>query len=130
MHRPAPCIFRRLEGGVRPVIGRTAELRSSTRTILRAGMARPRRRDGPSLRDGPCGPLRLSYMVQEIRYLEFEGRRLAYSTLGEGPPIVFGPRWVSHLEEEWADPRQRAFYNEIARTHRVVRFDRMGCGLS
>jgi pimeloyl-ACP methyl ester carboxylesterase/DNA-binding CsgD family transcriptional regulator len=69
-------------------------------------------------------------MDQEIRYLEFEGRRLAYSTLGEGPPIVFGPRWVSHLEEEWADPRQRAFYNEIARTHRVVRFDRMGCGLS
>jgi pimeloyl-ACP methyl ester carboxylesterase/DNA-binding CsgD family transcriptional regulator len=69
-------------------------------------------------------------MDQEIRHLEFEGRRLAYSTLGDGPPIVFGPRWVSHLEEEWADPRQRAFYEEVARTHRVVRFDRVGCGLS
>lgn len=69
-------------------------------------------------------------MDQEIRYLDFEGRRLAYSSLGEGPPIVFGPRWVSHLEEEWADPRQQAFYAEIARTRRVVRFDRMGCGLS
>ena len=69
-------------------------------------------------------------MDQEIRVLDFEGRRLAYSTLGEGPPIVFGPRWVSHLGEEWADPRQRAFYREVARTHQVLRFDRLGCGLS
>src|SRR5215813_11289901 len=105
-------------------------LRSFTRTILQTVMARTRRRDGPSFRDGPSGPLGWPYMDQEIHYLDFEGRRLACSTLGEGPPIVFGPRWVSHLEEEWADPRQRAFYAEIAKTHRVVRFDRMGCGLS
>ena len=69
-------------------------------------------------------------MEQEIRYLDFEGRRLAYSTYGEGQPIVVGPRWVSHLEEEWADSDQRPFYAELARTHRVVRFDRIGCGLS
>jgi pimeloyl-ACP methyl ester carboxylesterase/DNA-binding CsgD family transcriptional regulator len=69
-------------------------------------------------------------MDQDIRFLDFEGRRLAYSTYGEGPPLVFGPRWVSHLEEEWDDPRQRAFYEEVARTHRVIRFDRVGCGLS
>src|SRR5205823_1204024 len=69
-------------------------------------------------------------MEQEIRYLAFEGRQLAYATYGEGPPMVIGPRWVSHLEEEWADPNQVAFYAEVARTHRVVRFDRVGCGLS
>jgi pimeloyl-ACP methyl ester carboxylesterase/DNA-binding CsgD family transcriptional regulator len=69
-------------------------------------------------------------MDQEIVLLDFEGRRLAYATLGDGPPIIMGPRWVSHLEEEWADLRQRAFYEEVARTHRVVRFDRVGCGLS
>ena len=69
-------------------------------------------------------------MEQEIRYLDFDGRRLAYSTYGDGPPILVGPRWVSHLEEEWADPDQRPFYVELARTHRVVRFDRLGCGLS
>jgi pimeloyl-ACP methyl ester carboxylesterase/DNA-binding CsgD family transcriptional regulator len=69
-------------------------------------------------------------MQQEIRYLDFEGRPLAYSTYGEGPPIVLGPRWVSHLEEEWEDPGQRPFYAELARTHQVVRFDRIGCGLS
>jgi pimeloyl-ACP methyl ester carboxylesterase/DNA-binding CsgD family transcriptional regulator len=69
-------------------------------------------------------------MEQEIRYLDFEGRRLAYSTYGEGPAIVVGPRWVSHLEEEWEDADQRPFYAELARTYRVVRFDRIGCGLS
>jgi pimeloyl-ACP methyl ester carboxylesterase/DNA-binding CsgD family transcriptional regulator len=67
---------------------------------------------------------------QDIRFLEVEGRRLAYATCGDGPPMVFGPRWVSNLEEEWGDPRQRAFYSELARTHQVVRFDRVGCGLS
>jgi pimeloyl-ACP methyl ester carboxylesterase/DNA-binding CsgD family transcriptional regulator len=44
--------------------------------------------------------------------------------------MVIGPRWVSHLEEEWSDANQRAFYAEVAKTHRVVRFDRIGCGVS
>ena len=69
-------------------------------------------------------------MEQDIRFIDFEGKRLAYSTYGDGPPMVIGSRWVSHLEEEWADPNQLAFYAEVARTHRVVRFDRIGCGLS
>jgi pimeloyl-ACP methyl ester carboxylesterase len=71
-------------------------------------------------------------MEQRIAFLDFDGRRLAYSTFGDpaAPPMVVGPRWVSHLEEEWSDPRQRAFYAELAKTHLVVRFDRIGCGLS
>jgi pimeloyl-ACP methyl ester carboxylesterase/DNA-binding CsgD family transcriptional regulator len=71
-------------------------------------------------------------MEQNIGFLDFEGRKLAYATYGEpgAPPMVVGPRWVSHLEEEWSDPQQRAFYAELAKTHRVVRFDRIGCGVS
>ena len=69
-------------------------------------------------------------MEQEVRFCEVDGRRIAYATVGEGPLMVFGGRFVSHLEEEWADPRQRAFYEELARTHRVVRYDRLGTGLS
>jgi pimeloyl-ACP methyl ester carboxylesterase/DNA-binding CsgD family transcriptional regulator len=69
-------------------------------------------------------------MEQDIRFIDFEGRRLAYATYGEGPPMVIGPRWVSHLEEEWSDPNQRVFYAEVAKTHQVVRFDRIGCGVS
>jgi pimeloyl-ACP methyl ester carboxylesterase/DNA-binding CsgD family transcriptional regulator len=69
-------------------------------------------------------------MEQEIRFCELDGRRIAYATIGEGPVLLFGGRWVSHLEEEWDDPRVRSFYEELARTHRVVRYDRLGAGLS
>ena len=99
-------------------------------TSMAVAAGPPHRPDGPSCSHGPSGPVGLVYMDHEIRFLDFEGARLAYSSVGEGTPIVFGPRWVSHLEEEWADPRQRAFYNEVAKTHRVLRFDRVGCGLS
>jgi pimeloyl-ACP methyl ester carboxylesterase/DNA-binding CsgD family transcriptional regulator len=37
---------------------------------------------------------------------------------------------VSHLEEEWDDRDARAFFEGLARTHRVVRYDRLGAGLS
>src|SRR5918996_6545131 len=69
-------------------------------------------------------------MEQEIRFCELDGRRIAYATLGEGPLLLFGGRWVSHLEEEWEEPRARAFFEELATSHRVVRYDRIGAGLS
>lgn len=67
---------------------------------------------------------------QEIRFCELDGRRIAYATVGEGPTLLFGGRWVTHLEEEWEDPHARAFFDELAGTHRVVRYDRLGAGLS
>jgi pimeloyl-ACP methyl ester carboxylesterase len=70
-------------------------------------------------------------MEQDIRFCRVDGRRVAYATVGEGPLLVFGGgRWVSHLEEDWDDPRYRAFVEELARTHRVIRHDRLGVGLS
>jgi pimeloyl-ACP methyl ester carboxylesterase/DNA-binding CsgD family transcriptional regulator len=69
-------------------------------------------------------------MDQDIRFCGLGGRRIAYATVGEGPPIVFGAKWVSHLEEEWDDVLARRFYEELARTHTVVRYDRLGVGLS
>jgi pimeloyl-ACP methyl ester carboxylesterase/DNA-binding CsgD family transcriptional regulator len=67
---------------------------------------------------------------QEIRFVEHDGRRVAYATVGDGPLLVFSGRWVTHLEDEWDDPRARGFYEELARGHRVVRYDRLGVGLS
>jgi pimeloyl-ACP methyl ester carboxylesterase/DNA-binding CsgD family transcriptional regulator len=69
-------------------------------------------------------------MEQDIRFCELDGKRIAYATVGEGPPLVFGAKWVSHLEEEWDDPLARSFYEELARNHLVVRYDRLGAGLS
>jgi pimeloyl-ACP methyl ester carboxylesterase/DNA-binding CsgD family transcriptional regulator len=69
-------------------------------------------------------------MGQDVRFCELDGRRIAYATVGDGPLLLFGGRWVSHLEEEWEDPAARAFFEELGRTHRVVRYDRLGAGLS
>ena len=69
-------------------------------------------------------------MEQNIRFCELDGKRIAYATVGEGPLLVFGAKWVSHLEEEWDDARARSFYEDLAQGHRVVRYDRMGAGLS
>jgi pimeloyl-ACP methyl ester carboxylesterase/DNA-binding CsgD family transcriptional regulator len=69
-------------------------------------------------------------MDQDIRFCELDGRRIAYATVGQGPPLVFGAKWVSHLEEEWDDPLARGFYEELAQNHLVVRYDRLGAGLS
>jgi pimeloyl-ACP methyl ester carboxylesterase/DNA-binding CsgD family transcriptional regulator len=69
-------------------------------------------------------------MEQEIRFTELDGRRIAYATVGEGPLLVFAGRWVTHLEAEWNDPGARRFYQELAQSHRVVRYDRLGVGLS
>jgi pimeloyl-ACP methyl ester carboxylesterase/DNA-binding CsgD family transcriptional regulator len=69
-------------------------------------------------------------MDQDIRFTELDGRRVAYASVGEGPLLVFGAKWVSHLEEEWDDLRARSFYEDLARGHRVVRYDRLGAGLS
>jgi pimeloyl-ACP methyl ester carboxylesterase/DNA-binding CsgD family transcriptional regulator len=69
-------------------------------------------------------------MEQAIQFTELDGRRIAYATVGEGPPLVFGGRWVTHLEREWEDASARSFFEELARSHRVVRYDRLGAGLS
>jgi pimeloyl-ACP methyl ester carboxylesterase/DNA-binding CsgD family transcriptional regulator len=67
---------------------------------------------------------------QAIRFCAVDGRRVAYATVGEGPPLVFAGRWVTHLEEEWESHEARSFFEELARTHRVIRYDRLGAGLS
>ncbi len=69
-------------------------------------------------------------MEQDIRFCEVDGRRIAYASVGEGPLLLFAARWVSHLEDEWADPAARSFFEELAARHRVVRYDRLGAGLS
>src|SRR5262245_53429424 len=69
-------------------------------------------------------------MEQEIRFCEVDGRRVAYTATGDGPPLVFAGRFATHLEEEWADPAMRSFFVELSQTRRVVRYDRIGSGLS
>jgi pimeloyl-ACP methyl ester carboxylesterase/DNA-binding CsgD family transcriptional regulator len=67
---------------------------------------------------------------QDIRFLPVRGHRLAYATVGTGPPLVVPCWWVSHLELQWRDPGFRRFFETLAPERLLVRYDRLGVGLS
>jgi pimeloyl-ACP methyl ester carboxylesterase/DNA-binding CsgD family transcriptional regulator len=69
-------------------------------------------------------------MEQRTGFLEHDGRRIAYATVGEGPPLVLPAFWISHVGEDWRYPSFRRFVESLARGRCVVRYDRLGTGLS
>jgi len=66
----------------------------------------------------------------EIRFLRFAGRRVAYAVSGEGPPLVAPAWWVSHLEFDWGDGAFRGLWASVGEGYSVVRYDRLGVGMS
>jgi pimeloyl-ACP methyl ester carboxylesterase len=58
------------------------------------------------------------------------GHRVAYSEQGQGPRLVLPAWWVSHLERDADNPAYRRFFDALAAHFRVVRYDRLGVGLS
>jgi pimeloyl-ACP methyl ester carboxylesterase/DNA-binding CsgD family transcriptional regulator len=69
-------------------------------------------------------------LTQETGFFEFERRRIAYATVGDGPLLVMPAWWVSHVVEDWRDGGFRHFVETLGRRYRVVRYDRLGTGLS
>ncbi len=70
-------------------------------------------------------------MDQEIRFCTTpDGVRIAYSTMGHGPPLVKVANWLSHLEHDQRSPVWRHWLRELSRDHLYVRYDERGCGLS
>jgi pimeloyl-ACP methyl ester carboxylesterase/DNA-binding winged helix-turn-helix (wHTH) protein len=68
---------------------------------------------------------------QQIRFCAArDGTRLAYATIGTGPPLVKAANWLSHLDYDWESPVWRHWLFELSRRFRLVRYDERGCGLS
>jgi pimeloyl-ACP methyl ester carboxylesterase/DNA-binding CsgD family transcriptional regulator len=72
----------------------------------------------------------LSRMKQVVRFAGTPAGRVAYSMTGTGPPLVCAFGWVSHLGMMWENPDHRRFVEALAREHTVIRYDKLGCGLS
>lgn len=69
-------------------------------------------------------------MVQ-VRFLRNRaGQRIAYGDEGEGPLVVLPAWWVSHLERNADDPSYCRFFARLTERLRLVRYDRVGVGLS
>jgi class 3 adenylate cyclase/pimeloyl-ACP methyl ester carboxylesterase len=70
-------------------------------------------------------------LKQEIRYCKApDGVRLAYATVGEGPPLLKSAHWLGHLEYDWELPILRPFLLGLAKGHTLVKYDARGNGLS
>lgn len=59
-----------------------------------------------------------------------DGARIAYASLGKGPPIVKAANWISHLEHDWDAPIWSPLFRDLAADHHFVRYDERGNGLS
>ncbi|NUT01594.1 MAG: alpha/beta fold hydrolase, partial [Sphingomonas sp.] len=68
---------------------------------------------------------------QIVRYTSAkDGTRLAFSVMGEGPPLVKAANWLNHLEYDWKSPVWRHWLNEFARGHTLIRYDERANGMS
>jgi class 3 adenylate cyclase len=70
-------------------------------------------------------------LKQDIRYCKApDGVRLAYATVGNGPPMLRSAHWLGHLEYDWELPIARPFLLGLAKHHMLIRYDARGNGLS
>src|SRR6266536_852940 len=70
-------------------------------------------------------------MEQQIHFCTTpDGVQIAYSTVGDGPPLVKAANWLNHLEFDWQSPIWRHLLEVLASDHLLVRYDERGNGLS
>ncbi len=78
-------------------------------------------------------PPRVSRLGQEQRIYftrSFDGTRLAFAVVGDGPPLVKVPTYMTHLEHDWNSPVWRHWLEELTHAHTLIHWDERGCGLS
>ena len=120
----------------RTAVGDSGKAQAVIRTIPRRGiqMACPVRvMDAVGAASPPCQPAPSSTAVhQTIRYIaSADGTEIAYAESGDdGPPLLRGAHWISHLEHDWQSPVWRPWLDRLGAGRRLIRYDARGTGLS
>ena len=79
----------------------------------------------------PLQKERENALHQEIRFCHAPGGvRIAYATVGRGPPLVKTANWLNHLEYDWESPIWSHLLRGLARRRTLLRYDARGNGLS
>jgi len=65
-----------------------------------------------------------------IRYCSTPAGRVAYSSSGAGPALLFDSGWVSDLRGQLELCSFGSFVEQLAERFTVIRYDKPGCGLS
>ena len=100
------------------------EMTSQPLSVLQSGNGsgaeRPETTSGSNVSSSP-----------DIRYCTAnDGVRIAYSVVGEGPPIVRAAAWMSHLQFDRESPIWRQWTDGLSAQNQFVRYDERGHGLS
>jgi pimeloyl-ACP methyl ester carboxylesterase len=70
-------------------------------------------------------------MEQQIRFCKSQdGLRIAFATMGGGPPLVRAAHFLTHLEFDLDSPVWVPWLAELSRHQTLIRYDARGCGLS
>jgi pimeloyl-ACP methyl ester carboxylesterase/DNA-binding CsgD family transcriptional regulator len=75
---------------------------------------------------GYCEPVRQTTGFARLP----DGHRIAFAVVGNGPALVLPAWWVSNVVEDWHFRPLRRFLEALAAGRTVVRYDRLGTGLS
>jgi pimeloyl-ACP methyl ester carboxylesterase/DNA-binding CsgD family transcriptional regulator len=67
---------------------------------------------------------------QRIRFCHTAAGLVAYSVVGRGPALIVDTGWVTHLENALEVRSLRTFIERLAQEFSVVRYDKLGSGLS
>ncbi len=69
--------------------------------------------------------------TEKVRFCRSpDGVRIAFAVHGNGPPLILGKHWMSHLQYDWDDPVLGHILDALGRVTTVVRYDERGYGLS
>lgn len=69
-------------------------------------------------------------MEQRIGFVKVAGSRVAYATSGSGRALVFPQPTFGHLDVELESPERTAFFEALESSFTLIRYDRLGTGLS
>lgn len=74
---------------------------------------------------------RRASLRHEVRFCSAaDGPTIAMADVGQGPPVVKAGNWLNHLEYDWESPVWSHLLHWFANSHRLVRYDARGNGLS
>lgn len=112
---------------VRRAVGDNGESQAIIRTVARRGFlccADVEIVEAAS----PASPRALSPRLQFTK--NREGKSLAYTVAGDGPPIIYTTFGGTSIEADWSSPFFRPLFDAICAKNTLVRFDEIGSGHS
>jgi DNA-binding SARP family transcriptional activator len=115
---------------------RLEELKVVLTGALRQAVQLPLQTGGPARADNriaerPDAERRASPALHKVQFCRTsDDVRIAYASVGAGPPLVWAAHWMSHLAFSWQSPIWRHWTEEFAKDHAFVHYDERGNGLS